>query len=139
MVLLTFNSKFNSKICDIKVTNLSFDIHKKWNEKGHVKSYFNHIKEKHCLCKRLEKQRETRSQLETTWMNLHGWYLMNNFQFGSDILKLMIESQCFEYWCPAQFCCKKWMQEWRAPKWTGCPTGRCKDYTVSLVNDCLYK
>ena len=29
---------------------------------------------------------------------------MNNFQFGSDILKRMIESQCFEYFVARNGC-----------------------------------
>ena len=67
---------------NIKVTNLSLDIHKKWNEKGHVEGYFNHIIEKYCICKRLEKKREKPG---VSWRQ-HGWiYLVNNY------LKLMNE------------------------------------------------
>ena len=58
---------------NIKVTNLSFDIHKKWNEKGHVEGYFNHIIEKYCICKRLEKKERNQESVgdnmdESTWL-----------------------------------------------------------------------
>ena len=58
---------------NIKVTNLSLDIHKKWNEKGHVEGYFNHIIEKYCICKRLEKKQRNQESVgdnmdESTWL-----------------------------------------------------------------------
>ena len=62
---------------NIKVTNLSFDIHKKWNKKGHVEGYFNHIIEKYCICKRLEKKEKNQ---ESVGELIVGWiYMVNNY------------------------------------------------------------
>ena len=70
---------------NIKVTNLSFDIHKKRNEKGHVEGYFNHIIEKYSICKRLEKKERNQESVgdnmdESTWLitisnlQMNEWY-----------------------------------------------------------------